>query len=455
MTADNPAIAPQTDAPTDAPADDLLAKIRAQFDRAPYPRIPLDTLPPPSKLYYHSVQTAFYRRDQRVVDPAGMAILDVGCGSGFGTMALAIANPGATVVGADLSPASVDLAQKRLGHHGLGDRAEFVTLSLEELAQLGRQFDYINCDELLYLQPDPAASLAAMGAVLKPHGIIRANLHSRHQRSEYFKAQQIASMLGLLDDNPGEFEVEAFSDLFDALRDDCRLKARTWNKDNRQQEEKMMMNFLFQGDRGFTVPDLFEMLGGAGLEFVSMTNWQGWNLLELFKDQEELPAFLAMGLEMAEEADKLALYELLHFEHRLIDFWCSHPDAGDRAWTPVEEWEPEDWEATVVHLHPQLQTDEFRQALEAAVLDGKNLNMNDHLSLPWGLATVSSAMAGLLAPLFSGSKSFEEMVAAGRRSRPVDPVTLDPMGPDQAMAPLRYLLREFVKAGYVFVEPMA
>jgi hypothetical protein len=45
----------------------------------------------------------------------------------------------------------------------------------------------------LYLMPDPAIALAAMKAVLKPDGIIRANLHSALQRLSFYRAQQRCS----------------------------------------------------------------------------------------------------------------------------------------------------------------------------------------------------------------------------------------------------------------------
>ncbi|OKH55469.1 hypothetical protein NIES2101_03515 [Calothrix sp. HK-06] len=65
--------------------EELLEKIRQQFDSAPYPRIPLDESPKnnPNLLYIHSFVTAYYLRHQRVIDTHGKVILDAGCGSGW------------------------------------------------------------------------------------------------------------------------------------------------------------------------------------------------------------------------------------------------------------------------------------------------------------------------------------------------------------------------------------
>lgn len=436
----------------EAIADDPLAKVREQFDRAPYPRKPIDAQPSPNWIYFHNYATAYYRRTQRILDDRPLAVLDVGCGSGFGTLAMALAHPNARVVGVDLSPASVALAKQRLEHWELSDRCAFFTLSMTDVGQLGEAFDYINCDELLYLQPDPADALAAMKSVLKPEGIIRTNLHNYYQRIEYFKIQEIARMLGLMDDNPGEFEVECLAELLNSLRDNLFIKQRIWDQDKSKNEELIMMNFLFQRDRGFTIPELFDFIDRADLEFISMTNWPEWEILDLFKDPEDLPAFLAMGLPMASAQDKLHLYELLAPRNRLLDCWVGHPEASEE-WVAVDEWEPEDWQGARVALHPQLRTDRFRTGLTTTLRSGGDLNVKESLELSWGLAGVSGAIALGLVPLLEGTKTFEELIAFWQQARPVDPVSLAPTTDAEAAAPLRYLLTEFVKMGYAFVEP--
>ncbi|HEY9299795.1 MAG TPA: class I SAM-dependent methyltransferase, partial [Phormidium sp.] len=172
-------------------------KIRQQFDYTPYPSHGLEQSPKGNYdlLYLHNLVTPYYLRYRRVIDTTGKRILDAGCGSGFKSLLLAEANPGARIVGIDLSEESVELARHRLSYHGFED-AEFHVLSIEDLPTLGMEFDYINCDEVLYLLPDPAAGLAAMKSVLKPDGLIRANLHSLYQRKNFFRAQKLFKFLG-------------------------------------------------------------------------------------------------------------------------------------------------------------------------------------------------------------------------------------------------------------------
>jgi len=130
--------------------------------------------------------------------------------------------------------------------------ARFEAISIEELPRLGLQFDYINCDEVLYLFPSPVKVLQAMKSVLNREGIIRANLHSSIQRVLYFRAQKVFQMMGLLDSNPEELEIELLQEVVKALKGEVDLKAKTWRAELEREDaqEKILMSFLFQGDKG-------------------------------------------------------------------------------------------------------------------------------------------------------------------------------------------------------------
>jgi ubiquinone/menaquinone biosynthesis C-methylase UbiE len=247
----------------DDQASTLLDKIRQQFDFGPYPRAALETSPrnDHNLLYIHNLVTPYYLRNQRVVNSSEKVILDAGCGSGFKSLVLAEANPGAKIVGIDLSEESVKLARQRLEYHGFHD-AEFYTLSIENLSNLGLEFDYINCDEVLYLFPQIEVGLQAMQSVLKPSGLIRSNLHSSLQRFPLFRAQKVFQLMGLMENNPENLEIEIAVETIKALKDQVELKSRTWKPDYEGADGKewILMNYLFQGDKGYTIPDLFNAL---------------------------------------------------------------------------------------------------------------------------------------------------------------------------------------------------
>ncbi len=97
----------------------------------------------------------------------GARVLDVGCGGGILSEALAVA--GADVVGIDLAPRVLDVA--RLHLHESKQKVDYREISAEALAQESPgTFDAIACMELLEHVPDPGSVVAACAALLKPAG---------------------------------------------------------------------------------------------------------------------------------------------------------------------------------------------------------------------------------------------------------------------------------------------
>lgn len=94
-------------------------------------------------------------------------VLDVGCGAGLLSEALAL--EGARVVALDLAPELLNVARL----HGLesGVRVDYRQQSVESLAtEMPGQFDAITCMEMLEHVPDPAAIIVACARLLKPGG---------------------------------------------------------------------------------------------------------------------------------------------------------------------------------------------------------------------------------------------------------------------------------------------
>jgi 2-polyprenyl-3-methyl-5-hydroxy-6-metoxy-1,4-benzoquinol methylase len=432
----------------------LIEKIRRQFDNFTYPRNPLEKSPTEDILclYEHNIINAFYRRTKRVIQPEGKAILDAGCGSGYTTLALAQANPGARVVGIDLSEESVNLAKQRLYYHGF-ESVECYAISIEDLAELGQEFDYINCDEVLYLLPNPTIGLQSMKTVLKPEGIIRANLHSSLQRAHYYRAQEMFKMMGLMEeDNSQELETDIVWQTMEALKDKVVLKQQTWGSDFAKNKELSLVNHLLQGDKGYTIPDLFSALRATGLEFISMVNWRQWNLMELFKTPDDLPVFLGMSLPEISLEERLHLYELLHPVHRLLDFWCGHPDTTPQP-LPVTEWTDADWQNATVYLHPQLRTPAVKESLGNHIMQLQAFEINQHLPIAQQKVSIDSTMAAcVLLPLLEHPQSLATLAKRWQTLRPVHPLTLAPTTEVEASATIRSVLMGLEAYGYLLLE---
>lgn len=97
----------------------------------------------------------------------GAAVLDVGCGGGL--LSEALAKEGAEVTAIDLAPELVKVARL----HGLesGVKVDYRVQSVEDLAaERPGAFDAVTCMEMLEHVPDPASVLRACAALLKPGG---------------------------------------------------------------------------------------------------------------------------------------------------------------------------------------------------------------------------------------------------------------------------------------------
>jgi len=102
---------------------------------------------------------------------SGRRIVDIGFGAGWSTIALARAFPRAEIVGLDLDPASVALAQANAQAEGLGER---ITFAIRDAASpdLGGQFDLVCIFEALHDLGRPVPALRALRQMLAPGGCV-------------------------------------------------------------------------------------------------------------------------------------------------------------------------------------------------------------------------------------------------------------------------------------------
>ena len=97
----------------------------------------------------------------------GARVLDVGCGAGL--LSEAMARDGAVVTGLDMAPELVEVARIHLLESQLN--VEYRLQSVEAIAsQMPAAFDAITCMEMLEHVPDPGSVLRACATLLKPGG---------------------------------------------------------------------------------------------------------------------------------------------------------------------------------------------------------------------------------------------------------------------------------------------
>ena len=123
------------------------------------------------------VRLEFIRKHTQLT---GKKVLDVGCGGGI--LSEAMAKAGATVAGIDMNASALDAARQHAADTALSISYQHITA--EEFAeQVPASFDVITCLEMLEHVPDPAAIIQACAALLKPQGRVFFSTINRNPKA--------------------------------------------------------------------------------------------------------------------------------------------------------------------------------------------------------------------------------------------------------------------------------
>ena len=135
---------------------------------------------------------------------SGKNVLDVGCGGGILTDAMARA--GANALGIDLATKSLRVAQL----HALEaqtPRVQYREISAEALAaEQPGSFDVVTCMEMLEHVPDPASIVRACATLVKPGGWVFFSTLNRNLKSFLFAIVGAEYVLNLLPKGTHEYD---------------------------------------------------------------------------------------------------------------------------------------------------------------------------------------------------------------------------------------------------------
>ncbi|HEX7811140.1 MAG TPA: bifunctional 2-polyprenyl-6-hydroxyphenol methylase/3-demethylubiquinol 3-O-methyltransferase UbiG [Burkholderiales bacterium] len=125
----------------------------------------------------------------------GKSVLDVGCGGGI--LSEAMAARGARVTGIDLGDRPLKVAQLHLLESGLA--VEYRKVAVEELAvEQPQRYDIVTCMEMLEHVPDPASIVGACARLLKPGGWCFFSTINRNPKAYLYAVIGAEYVLGLL-----------------------------------------------------------------------------------------------------------------------------------------------------------------------------------------------------------------------------------------------------------------
>jgi SAM-dependent methyltransferase len=196
---------------------------------------------------------------------ADLDILIAGCGTNQAAV-FAFGNPGARVVGVDISQASLDHQQHLKDRHGLHN-LRLHLLPIEELATLGRQFDLVVSTGVLHHMADPLAGLEALAGCLRPDGVMALMLYGKHGR---IGVELLESVFRDMDLGQDDASLQIVKDTIAALPEDHPVNSYLRRAGDLQDDAALVDTFLHGRARSYTVDECISFVGSAGLVF------QGW-----------------------------------------------------------------------------------------------------------------------------------------------------------------------------------
>ena len=247
------------------PREDVVSR---QYERWRYPRPIEDLEALPDGQWFWFDPSHFHRMlwPDRDYKP-DLDVLIAGCGTNQAAV-IAHRNPGAKVVGVDISQPSLDHQQYLKDKHGLWN-LELHRLPVEEVSTLGLDFDLIISTGVLHHLADPQVGMKALGGCLRQDGAIGVTLYAKYGRTGVEVLQSIFRDMGLRQDDASvQIVKEAISVLPETHPLRTYLKAEgDWEL---QFDAAVVDTFLHGRDRSYDVDGCVDLVTSAGLVF------QGW-----------------------------------------------------------------------------------------------------------------------------------------------------------------------------------
>jgi SAM-dependent methyltransferase len=239
--------------------DQTTARVERQYTDYPYPNYKdLTGMEPGGSPSRYSGQIWPEGRPKQ-----NLRILVAGCGTVQAAM-LANANRDCTVVGADLSEASLAHERFLQDKHGL-DNLQLHKLDLRNVSQLGQTFDLIFSVGVLHHMQAPDEGLSALKIVLEPHGAMFLMLYGATRRHGVYLLQDVFRRLGVPQTADGvEFVRSSLKEIPRAHF--VQLYLQNKPKDL-EADAGIVDTFLHVQDRAYTVPDVLDLVERSGLRF--------------------------------------------------------------------------------------------------------------------------------------------------------------------------------------------
>ena len=255
-----------------------LEDVREQYENLPYPqRNPSDEanrLLETSLDFLPRMNHYCFAGKRNFKKPFNILVAGGGTGDGLIYLAEQFRNINkATVTYVDLSTASMEIAKERAKIRGLNNikwiNASLLDLNKEEHGM----FDYINCSGVLHHLDNPTVGLKTLKSVLSDDGAMGIMVYAEYGRTGVYQIQKLLNLVNNENDSISN-KVNNANKVLDGLPESNWFKlAEELHTDHKRFGDIGLYDlFLHSQDRAYTVPELFEWLNAADLNFYGFAN---------------------------------------------------------------------------------------------------------------------------------------------------------------------------------------
>lgn len=197
--------------------------------------------------------------------PANPKIWVAGCGTNQGIFT-ALRFPNATILGTDLSPASLETSTDTARQLGL-QNVEFRQQSINHF-ESENEFDYVICTGVIHHNADPQVPLTRLSRALKTGGILELMVYNRYHRIETTAFQKAVRILaGTSTEANFESEMQVAQEIIAGFNLPNRMvKFLESYKDC--PEAKLADSLLQPVEYSFTVQSLESLIASCNLELL-------------------------------------------------------------------------------------------------------------------------------------------------------------------------------------------
>ncbi|MDN3031312.1 MAG: methyltransferase domain-containing protein [Candidatus Tisiphia sp.] len=206
---------------------------------------------------------------------SGFRVLIAGGGTGDSAIYMAeqLKNKNAEVVYLDFSKPSMEVAQKRAEKRGLTN-IKWVYDSILNIPKLNLgKFDYINCSGVLHHLKSPPDGLKILQESLTANGAVGVMIYAKYGRTGLYQVQDIMKMVNQGVNNRVEEIMNAKAVMAGFPATNWYIRGQELLRDHVFFGDIGLYDmFLHKQDRAYSIPELYEFIHNAGLNFVEFSD---------------------------------------------------------------------------------------------------------------------------------------------------------------------------------------